>query len=298
MKRKPAIPSLRGVRVFCVAARYQSFKSAADELFITASAVSHQIKNLEEMLGTTLFDRSGRELSLTPSGQSLYEELWPLVEAMEDAVVRHQAVAERSSVRVSVQPFFASEYFVPRLTDFSEAHPSIDVVVGSSDETAERHPADADLSIRLFSEPPKGLSSHPLFPLRLVPAGSPDFMAGLTVRGSRIESEFPLIVHETLPNAWTQWSEATGIKLPAQPKMTRLDSMIAVLRATQRGIGAALVPVPMGELWFTEGSVVRLFDKDLVAEQSYYVVHKPDAERDPAVAAVTAWVLKTFANNT
>ncbi|MEO0575993.1 MAG: LysR substrate-binding domain-containing protein [Pseudomonadota bacterium] len=296
MMSKRAIPSLRGLRTFCVAARYQSFKLAADDLFITASAVSHQIKNLEAFLNVSLFDRSGRELMLTSTGQSLYDELRPLVQAMDEAVVQHRSVIERASVRVSVQPFFASEYFVPRLSDFNEAYPHIDVVVGSSDETAERHPTDADLSIRLFSEPPKGLSSRALFPLRLVPAGSPDFYANLRFDSRRIESEFPLIVHDTLADAWSQWSAASGIKLPPNSKVTRLDSMIAVLRATQRSIGAALVPVPMGELWFSEGSVVRLFEQDLIADQSYYVVWEPDAEVDPAIAAVTAWVLETFAN--
>jgi LysR family glycine cleavage system transcriptional activator len=287
--------SLRSLRTFCVAARHQSFRTAADELFITASAISHQIRGLEDELGVKLFDRNSRELRLTETGEQLYADISPLIEKLDAVVAGYGRGARSSSVRISVQPFFASEYFVPRLSQFTTDHPELDIQVGTSDESSEKHPADADLSIRLFRKPPAGLVSRLLFPLRVVPAGSPDFSRTIKVRGKKIVSDFPMIVHDTYPKAWAQWAEASGIALPANSKVIRLDSMIAVVRAAQRGIGAALVPVPIGELWFEEGSICRLFDSEHVADVSYYLVCPPEKLEDQAIVRLRDWIIDNFA---
>ena len=287
---------MRGLRTFCVAARLGSFRKASEELFVTASAVSHQIKSLEDELGETLFERNSRELVLSSLGESLYAELSPLIEQLDDVVAGHKNGAIRSSIRISVQPFFASEYFVPRLSEFAAEHPEIDIQVGTSDESAEKHPADADMSIRLFRSPPTDMPSNLLFPLRMLAAGSPDFKKDMTVKNKKIVSEFPVIVHESRPKAWAEWSKATGVKIPDDSKVIRLDSMIAVVRAAQKGIGAALVPVPVGKLWFDEGSIVRLFNKELVADVSYYLVTREDKVHDTNVHLLRDWILQNFTN--
>ncbi len=290
--------SLRGLRTFCVAARYESFRTAGEELFITASAVSHQIKALEEELGEQLFDRNSRELRLTEQGRSLYEEISPLIERLDSVAARYKKGTARRTVRISVQPFFASEYFVPRLSEFTAAHPEIDIQVGTSDESTEKHPQDADLSIRLFRSPPPDMPSDLLFPLRMVPAGSSEFKKSMTVKNKKIVSEFPIIVHESRPKAWAQWESDSGIQLPENSKVTRLDSMIAVVRAAERGLGAALVPVPVADLWFKQGSIVRLFKKELVADVSYYLVRKKDSSQDESVLLLCDWILQEFAVRT
>ena len=287
--------SLRGLRTLSIAARCGSFRKAGEELFITASAVSHQIKSLEDELGELLFDRNSRELSLTETGKSLYEDVSPLIEQLDTVAASYKKGDISSSIRISVQPFFASEYFVPRLSEFAAKHPEIDIQVGTSDESAEKHPADADLSIRLFRSPPPDMPSNLLFPLRMLPAGSPDFMKSMKVKNKKIVSDFPIIVHESQPKAWADWVKASGIQIPESTKVIRLDSMIAVVRAAQRGIGAALVPVPIGQLWFDEGSIVRLFNKELVADVSYYLVTKQERSSDRSVMLLRDWIVKNFA---
>jgi len=286
--------SLRGLRTFCVAARYESFRTAADELFITSSAVSHQMKSLEEELGLKLFKRGTRDTSLTEAGKTLYEDINPLIDELDAVLATYKQSGPRKSVRISVQPFFASEFFVPRLSEFTAEHPEIDIQVGTSDESAEKHPADADLSIRLFKSPPASMSSNLLFPLRMAPAGSPEFKKKLRVKDKKIVSDFPLIVHETRPKAWLHWQKASGIQLAEHSKVTRLDSMIAVVRAAERGIGAALVPVPLADLWFQHGSIVRLFEQELVADVSYYLVCHEDRADDETVALLREWILQKF----
>lgn len=290
--------SLRGLRTFCVAARLESFSSAADELFITPSAVSQQVKSLEEELGQRLFDRNARELKLTGIGQGLYEEVWPLIEQLDSIVGTYKKGIMRETVRLSVQPFFASEFFLPRLSAFTAANPDIDIQVAASDESAESHPADADLSIRLFRTPPPGVESQLLFPLRLVPAGSKALAKSLRVKDGRIVSDFPLIVHETVAKAWKQWSALAGIILPKNSKVTRLDTMIAVVRAVEQGIGAALVPIPLADQWFLQKTIVRLFEQELVADISYYLVWHKDRAAGESVSRLRDWILENLVAGT
>lgn len=286
--------SLRGLRTFCVAAEQESFRDAADKLYVTASAVSHQVKNLEEELGKKLFDRHTRALSLTPAGKLLYEDVRPLILRLDDVAMRHRQSTQRSSLFLSVQPFFASEIFVTRLPEFRALHPDIDIKIDTSDESSEKHPAKADVSIRVFKSAPANLAAERLFSLRLVPAGAPEFRDKLEVKDKKIRSDFPLIVHETRPKAWQKWQQETGIELPDNAISLRLDSMIAVARAAERGLGAALVPVQLGESWFQSGSLVRLFPDELTTKDAYYFVCRPDDSEKKEIRSLRNWVLRKF----
>lgn len=286
--------SLRELRAFCAAAEYESFRVAAEKLYLTASAVSHQIKNLEEQLGSKLFERGSRSVSLTPAGELLYSDVYPLIRQFDDVAARHAKNSERKTLRISVQPFFASELFVPRLSRFRERHPDIDIKVDTSDESSEKHPAGTDVSIRIFTSPPKNLVARRLFPLRLAPLGSPDFYDGVKVKASRITSDFPLLIHEARPRAWGQWERAAGVRLPRDSKTIELDSMIAVARAAERGLGAALIPVQLAESWLEESTLVYLFDTELETREAYYVVHDEASANSEHVTLFCDWVLQEF----
>ncbi len=286
--------SLRELRAFCAAADYESFRLAAEKLYLTASAVSHQIKNLEEQLGSKLFKRGSRSVTLTPAGELLYSDVYPLIREFDEVAARHTKKRQQRTLRVSVQPFFASEVFVPRLARFRALHPDIDITVDTRDEASEKHPADADVSIRIFSSKPTGLEAKQLFPLRLAPMGSPDFYDTVQVVGSRIVSDFPLLIHEARPRAWGQWERAAGVRLPRDSKTIELDSMIAIARAAERGLGAALVPVQLAESWLGASTLVHLFDTELATDDAYYVVHDKSRSDDSTVRLFCDWVLQEF----
>jgi len=286
--------SLRRLRTFCVAARHSSFRAAAEELFITASAVSHQIKGLEDELGRPLFDRGGRTLALTDDGRSLFDSIEPLISKLDQITATYRGEVRRRSLRVSVQPFFASELFIPQLPDFTSRYPDVDIRVATSDESSEHHPADTDVSIRVFRSPPPNLDSTLLFPLRLLPAGSPEFVDSLKVRGKRIVSDMTVIVHDSRPGAWSQWSRSSGIELPVNCPIIQLDSMISVARAAERGAGAALVPMPLSHAWFESGSLVPLFDHQLEISDGYYIVTRKDVADVDVVRKFRDWALQTF----
>lgn len=286
--------SLRGLRTFCVAAEYGSFRDAADELFITASAVSHQIKNLEQELGEQLFDRLTRSVVLTEAGSSLFEDVNPLIEKLDRLALKHRRTSVRGSLRISVQPFFASELFVPNLAEFTKLHPDIDIKVDTSDESGEKHPASADASIRVFKRPPRGLHSDELFPLRLVPATSAEMQHDFRLKGKKLSGSFTRILHDSRPSAWRDWEKETGIQLPENASLVRLDSMIAVARAAERGLGVALVPLQLSDSWFESGALVRLAAEELVTDESYYFVCSNEDRDKLAVRKLREWVLQKF----
>jgi LysR family glycine cleavage system transcriptional activator len=287
--------SLRGLRTFCIAAECASFRAAAERLFITASAVSHQIKSLEEEFGTKLFEKSGRSLQLTAAGESLYEDVSPLVAQLDSATSRHRRARPRRTLNISVQPFFASELFVPRLPDFTRQHPDIEIKVDTSDESAAKHPASSDVSIRVFrSTPPRDFASDRLFTLRLIPAASAEFRDKLKVRNKSIASDFPMIIHDSRPRAWTDWQKKAGIEIPRDAATVRLDSMIAVARAAERGLGAALVPSQLSDSWFDSGALVRLFPSELVTDDAFYFVCRRGDEDNETVALLREWALSQF----
>ena len=203
--------SLRELRAFCISVELGSFRAAAERLFVTASAVSHQVKNLESGLGIQLFDRGTRALKATTAGENLYSEIQPLIEAFDTVIGNHARTAGKQRLRISVQPFFASEWFVPRLADFRASHPDLDITVDTSDESVERHPATADVSIRIYRSPPTDLVAHRLLPLRLVPAGSPRFYDQVRVQAGKVVSDFPLILEDDEPLDQEEIDDEEGI---------------------------------------------------------------------------------------
>ncbi len=286
--------SLRGLRAFCVAADAMSFREAAANLYITASAVSHQIRNLEQELGQKLFNRDGGSLTLTEAGRSLYTDLDPLISQLDEVASRHKKSVSRRTLRISVQPFFASELFIPRLAEFTAKHRGYDIKVDTSDESTEKHPGHADASIRVFKSPPKELESERLLQLNLIPVSSAEFRDSLQIKANKVLSNFPRIVHESRPKAWLHWQRSSGVELPSESSSVRLDSMIAVVRAAQRGLGAALVPSELCDTMFDSGTLVRLFEHQLETTDAYYFACGNQDAEDEDISMLRDWAVATF----
>lgn len=287
--------SLRGLRAFSVAANKMSFRDAAASMYITASAVSHQIRNLEQELGQKLFSRDGASLTLTDAGKSLHNDLNPLIYQLNEVASRHKKTVSRKTLRISVQPFFASELFIPRLAEFTAKHREFDIKVDTSDESTERHPGHADASIRVFKSRPKDLDSDRLLQLKLIPASSSKFRDSLKIKANNVLSDFPRIIHESRPKAWKQWERSSGVGLPVETSSVRLDSMIAVVRAAQRGLGAALVPSQLCDTMFESGTLVPLFEHELETTDAYYFACGNQDARNEDVDLLRNWAVATFA---
>ena len=290
-------PPLRNLRAFCVAARHRSFKFAADELFLTPSAVSHQMRELEDSLGVRLFERKTRALALTTAGHTLLDEVEPLLEALDRSLAQIARRNGRQTLRVLLPPFFASELFIPRLTSFCAEHPEIDMQIDTSDPRPSIHPPTADVSILLADTEPQGLTSCRLFSLNLTAVCSKDHAATVARLGSEVFKQMALIVHKARPFAWTSWAEEVGLATPEPKNVIELDTMSAVVRAAERGIGVALVPSVLCDAWFRSGALVRIFSVELATNDTYFLVSRPKDSEKPEVKAITHWARAQFRNH-
>ena len=209
-------------------------------------------------------------------------------------IERHGNSDSRSNLRISVQPFFASELVVPRLGEFTELNPDIDIKLETSDESLEKHPGSADVSIRIFRKAPDTLVAHRLFSLKLVPAASPELRKRLRKKSGAALGDLPRLVHESRPNAWRQWEQRSGHRLEGNGRVVRLDSMIAVANAAERGLGAALVPLQLSDSRFEASSLVQLYPEALETTDAYYLVYRHDDKSNPAILRFRDWALDSF----
>ena len=287
-------PPVRNLRAFCLAARHRSFKLAADELSLTPSAVSHQMKELEEALGVELFVRKSRALELTAAGSLLREEIDPLLTALDRTLAQVARRRGRRTLRILLPPFFASELFIPRLTGFCAENREIDIQVDTRDPRPSVHPPTADVSILLADTEPQGVQAARLFALSLTAACAPQHAAQVARLGSAVLRELPLIVHKPRPYAWSNWAEQVGLEAPEPRNVIELDTMFAVARAAERGVGIALVPARLCEAWFRSGSLVRIFATELATADIYFLVNRSKDAGRPEVQALAQWALSQF----
>ena len=176
MSKRRRLPSLKALHTFQVAGKHLSFKNAADELCITASAVSHQVKGLEEYLGMELLTRKTRALEFTFAGKKYFKFLDEMFGRLESET--HQLWSEfgRKMVRLNVPPFFASELLLPKLNALNALIPDIDIRLNTTPNGMSEHSTDVDLSILLGTDNWPNLKTHRLFAGHLVVAAAPSLI--------------------------------------------------------------------------------------------------------------------------
>jgi LysR family transcriptional regulator, glycine cleavage system transcriptional activator len=285
----------KGLRTFCTAAEHLSFKKAANELSLTPSAVSHQISDLEEDLGTKLFKRLTRSISLTQDGSHLYREINPYLRAIDDATTKIRKQNTRYPLLVQMPEFFASELLMPRMNEFSEAYPDIDLRIEGLGITDDPNPA-ADINIVLSRKTPSAIKVAKLFPIRYIPACSLEQkkkweLEGITELAAIKKAT--ILLHKARPNAWEQWAENAGVVGLRPKKIIYVDSMFALSRAAEQSVGIALMPLPVSQDWFDSGSLVALHESHLVTEDYYWLILNGNSNRKISLV-FWHWLIKTF----
>jgi LysR family glycine cleavage system transcriptional activator len=288
------VTSLKFLKTFQVAARLGSFTAAAAELCVTASAVSHQIRALEDQLGTALFDRGPRSLQLTASGAQLLARIDPAFAVLEDAVAQLRGAHARHALRLQVPPFFAQELLLPRLDAFGAAHPDTELQIATRSMPAEPHGAEVDVSVTVGSGRWPGLRARPLFAQAFVPACSPALLRASGVRRFADLAGESLIVHSRRADLWDRWAKQVGLGALLPRRQIRLDSMAAVVAAAERGVGFALVAAPLTQSRFASGTLTRAFPQEIATGESYYAVARVADSRQQAVRALLDWLVLEF----
>jgi LysR family glycine cleavage system transcriptional activator len=285
------LPSLKFLKTFQVAAKLKSFRAAAEELFVTPSAVSHQIKALEEQLGVALFERRLRSLALTDAGAHYLEHISDIFAKLESITEQLRVRYGRSIIRLNVPPFFANELLLPRLASFTQAREETDIRIETSFSAPKSHPPEADLSIVVGSGPWEGLTVHELFTQSFIAACSPNFLLENPIDSYADLNGKTLLVHEERRDAWERWTFGLDIP-PIKPnRLVRLDTMSAVVLAAEQGVGVALVPARLSADRFAAGGLVKLFAAELTTNESYVLLHRPEDRARDDLQELTRWIL-------
>jgi LysR family glycine cleavage system transcriptional activator len=289
------LPSLRFLKTFQIAARLQSFKAAAEELSVTPSAVSHQIKALEEQVGVTLFERGTRgtrTLVLTDAGAHYLEHLNDIFSKLESVTEQLQVRFGRTIIRLNVPSFFANELLLPRLATFAQARGETDIRIETTYAAPKTHPPEADLSIVVGTGPWDGLIVQELFAQTFVAACSAPFLMDHPIREYIDLNGKTLLVHEERRDAWERWTQGLGIAPTRPNRVVRLDTMSAVVLAAEQGVGVGLVPARLSANRFEAGGLVKLFDAELVTNESYVLLQRPEDRQRADLQELTDWILK------
>lgn len=288
-REMPRLPVLSALRAFEAAARHESFSRAATELFVTHGAVSHQVRALEEELGTPLFDRNGKRVILTPAGrlyaERVREAMWQIV----DATRALQEGNRDKKLTISTMPSFAARWLTPRIGPFIEQHPELDVELMSSNKLVDFSREDVDIALRMGGGDYPGLYVERLLDDVFFPVCSPGLLGGKLPATPADMAGMPLLRGEGDP--WKPWFEAAGLDWAEPRKGLLLEDSSLVLQAAAAGHGIALMRSTLAHQDLLAGRVVRLFDISIPCPWLLYFVCAPGMLETPKVQAFRQWLL-------
>lgn len=284
------LPPLASLRAFEAAARHCSAKLAASELSVTPTAISHQVRQLEDSLGVALFIRQPRQLVLTPQGRELQAVLSESINAMANAVARLRAPPQRQAITLSATPAVAARWLLPRVGALRALHPKLDLRIHASHEAVALDGVTADIAIRYGRGQWPGMVAEKLFDNVFAPACSPALK--LKKRSDLVRHtllHFALPGSRSQPGTWTAWqqeAQVAGLDISAGPVFS--DETHTVSAALQ-GQGVALMSLALIADELRAGNLVKPFGPELPGLPFHLVC--PEARRsEPAVAAVFDWV--------
>lgn len=287
------LPSLNALRAFWAAARHGSFAGAADELCVTRSAVSLQLRQLEDELGTSLFKRTRQGLELTDEGTRMLPGINLAFEHLRSSVDAIEPVP-RAALTLSVGPSFATKWLLPRLGQFFDSNADVDVEVLASNEVADLTRNEADLAIRYGNGQYPGLMSELLMPEHVFPVCSPT----LIERFGTTDIAFAMapLLHDTssdrdpgAPN-WQMWVKAAGLAGVDPRKGPHFNQTTLAIDAALAGYGIALAPAALVDVDIAAGRLIRLARDGMPGEFSYYVVHTPERAEHVQLQRFKTWL--------
>lgn len=286
------LPPLNALKAFEAAARHLSFTKAAEELFVTQAAVSHQIKSLEEFLSMKLFLRKNRSLLLTEEGQGYYLDLKDIFHALQESTERLLARGAKGAVTVAMPPSFAIQWLVPRINDFSQQYPDIDVRIKAVDFDEGFLEDDVDVAIYYGKGRWTGLQADKLHTEYLTPVCSPMLFQSDKPLEQLDDLKHHMLLHDSSRDAWKKWIKhfnVLGVNVDQGPIFSH--SML-VLQAAALGQGIALGHSVLARPEIEAGRLICPFEEKLISRNSYYLVcHESQAELGK-IANFRQWLLE------
>lgn len=270
-------PPLRAVRVFEAIARLGSITQAAQELDISPSAVSHQLRILEDFLQLPLTERQGRGLVLSMQGREYYRSIRSAFTVLRQATEHLVEQVQTRQVTISLIPLFGMGWFIPRLPTFMHANPQIEINVIYANH--RNYLSDAsDMSIRFGSGQWTGYQTEPLISGKMVPVVSRDF---LRLHGHIDTPEQLLqmpLLHDEERASWSQWFLQQNVRRQIRRSGPMFEDGLLTLAAVQAGLGCALMREPLIRRYLDSGELVKLWDLPLDDGRDYHLCIRQDSE--------------------
>lgn len=289
-KRMHRLPPLNLFRVFDAAARHGSFTTAADELCVTQSAVSQQIRQLEDLLDVRLFRRLPRRVELTREGNSLASAVSESLSLLARACDRIADPKAPAVLCVNALPSIASRWLVPRLKRFMQLNPQVKVTLLASSDPVDFDRQDIDVAIRWGRGPWPDVHAEPLGRDRFFPVCSPTLLR----EGPAILRPHDLSRHTLLQAAnsslWAAWFSAAGVGSISFEETLFFNDAGVMLDAAVQGQGIALASHLLVEHDLKTGRLVRPFEAAISTEDGFHVLTSPAFSQKPVVAEFRRWI--------
>lgn len=293
------LPPLHSIRAFEAAARHLSFNRAAEELHVTPSAVSHQIRTLEEHLGVKLFDRLTRRVVLTRDGQAFLPAVRGALDQIGAAAERIQSNRDDGSLTVQASPNFATEWLVPRLLGFQAEHPDIEVKL----MTTRGHDGmrfdfeQVDLAIWYGKGSWPDVDCEWLMREELVPVCSPDLLRGERPLRSPQDLREATLIHVLIRiGQWRNWLDAAGVEGIDPERGPKFQNTPLALEAAMAGIGVAIANRAFVVDHLCDGRLVIPFDHDLSTDSAYYLIYPKQGPQRRSAIAFREWIRDVLAS--
>lgn len=286
------IPSMSAMRSFEAAARHQSFTLAAKELNLTQSAISRQVKEMEQIVGAQLFRRTGREVILTRAGTRLAADIGSELDNIRRVMMRAVSAGNmNSTLRVAILPTFATLWLIPRLPDFFSKHPEIEISFSTRLEPFDLAEENFDLAIHFGRQNWPNTHMRKFFSERMIPVASPAFVQQHKIQTIKDAKVAPLLHTSSRPTAWHDYLEQIGFE--GRPYLTGryFDQFSMVIAAVQASLGIGLLPKYLVENEISEGQLIAINEDELVTANSYYCVTPIDQE-DNNVESFCQWMIR------
>ena len=296
MRNRNVLPSLDLLTGFEAAARHLSFTKAGEELFLTQSAVSRQIKELEEQLGVPLFHRRHRALVLTDAGQQFYAAAAQVITTMRSATERLRTQAGRKRpLSVTTTHSFAALWLIPRLAGFTRTRPGVDVRITADTRVQDLERDGLDLAIRHGPPSLAGANAVRLFGERVFPVASPKLLKSHPLRQPADLKNHTLLQYDD-PDArhpwlhWKTWLEVAGIPDLRPAGTLSLSGFEQIIPAALAGHGVALGRSPLVKDLLAEKKLVAPFKTTADPARAYFVIPSRAAASRPEVQEFIEWL--------
>lgn len=287
------LPPLNALKAFEAAARHLSFTKAAEELFVTQAAISHQIKTLEEFLGLKLFWRRNRSLLLTEEGQSYFQDIRTIFNSVSEATERLIARSAKGTLTVTMPPSFAIQWLIPRLMQFSELHPDIDVRIKAVDQDDGTLVDDVDIAIYYGDGHWPDLQLYKLHTEYRIPVCSPSLLKQKKLETAEDLANFPLL-HDISRRDWARWLTQIGVTIPNAGQGPIFSHSAMVLQAAVLGQGVALGHSLLSRPEIKAGRLVCPLPQVLLSNHAYYLAMAEGHDNLGKVAAFRDWIISVM----